>query len=251
LAAECVALASISADGVRFGDLALAGGVRIGLARVTVDDSVAATRNRVTVGDGDVPPNVGATPAYRDRLAWVVVVVDEMAVACPMIPPGGPTPNPRSLPKAGDPPRSHLSTDFDYQVFLVDAGTGRGALTYTEGRPALCGGPGRLAPSVSVPADVVSVAWSMTARNPDGYSATITADMRTCDGYDPLVLPDRDRPAVVEVLVQRPIGLPCGAAVHRRLTLHAAVVTASLPLKLVHAPTGLSAPAPEAADPPR
>ena len=241
LAAACVALASISADGVRFGDLALSGGVRIGLARVTVADSVAVDSDRVTVGDGDVQPNVGPVPAYHDRLAWVLAVVYEMAVPCPMIPPGS------GAPKATDPLPSRRSTDFDYQVFLVDAHSGADALTYTEGRPALCGGPGRLAPSVSVPADGVSVAWSMTVRNPDGYSATITADMLTCDGYDPLVLPDEDRPAVVHVLVQRPIGRACGALVHRRLTLHAAGVTASLPAKLVHAPTGLSVPSPDPA----
>ncbi len=236
VAAACVALASISADGVRFGDLALSGGVRIGLARVTVADSVAANSDRVTVGDGDVQPKVGTAPAYHDRLAWVVVVVYEMAVPCPMIPAGS------GAPKATDPLASRQPTDFDYQVFLVDAHSGADALTYTEGRPAPCGGPGRLAPSVSVPADVVSVAWSMTARNPDGHSATITADMVTCDGYDPLVLSDEDRPAVVQVLVQRPIGRPCGVVVRRPLTLRAAVATASLPAKLVHAPTGLSVP---------
>ena len=57
-----------------------------------------------------------------------------------------------------------------------------------------------------------------------------------------MVLPEEDRPTVVQVLVQRPIGRPCGALVHRPLTLRAAVVTESLPAKLVHAPTGLSVP---------
>jgi len=173
VAAGCLALASISADGVRFGDLALSDGVRIGLARVTVAESVAADSDRVTVGDGDVEPNVGTVPAYHDRLAWVLVVAYEMAVPCPMIPARSGT------PKVTDPPSSRRSTDFDYQVFVVDAHSGADALTFTEGRPALCGSPGRLAPSVSAPADGVSAAWSMTARNADGYSATITADMLT------------------------------------------------------------------------
>jgi hypothetical protein len=241
LVAACIALASISADGVRFGDLALSGGVRIGLARVTVAGSVAADSDRVTVGDGEVQPSVGTVPPYHDRLAWVLAVRYEMAVPCPMIPPAS------GAPKATDPLPSRRSTDFDYQVFLVDAHSGADALTYTEGRPALCGGPGRLAPSVSVPVDGVSVAWSMTARNPDGHSATITADMLTCDGYEPLLLPDADRPAVVQVLVQRPIGRACGAPVRRPLTLHAAEVTALLPAKLVHAPTGLFVPLPDPA----
>jgi hypothetical protein len=236
--AECLALASVSADGTGFGDLAMSAGVRVGLARVDVADGLASmSSQRVSIGDGDVAPRVGSTPIYHGRLAWVVVAVDQMAVPCPMIPAGTAT------RKARDPDGSGQSTDYDYQVFLVDAHTGADAMTYTEARPALCGGPGRLAPSVSVPVDRVSVRWSMTARNPAGHSAVITADMLSCDGYDPLVLPDQDTPDVVQVLVQRPVGRPCGTPIRRRLTLHAATITEALPAKLVHAPTGLSIPA--------
>jgi hypothetical protein len=233
--AECLALAAVSADGTGFGDLAMFSGVRVGLARVDVADGLASgSSQRASMGDGDVLPRVGSTPIYHGRLAWVVVVVDEMAVPCPMIPADTGT------RKARDPDGSGRSTDYDYQVFLVDARTGGDALTYMEGRPALCGGPGRLAPSVSVPVDRVSVPWSMTTRYPDGHSAIIAADMLSCDGYDPFVLPGEDTPDVVRVLIQRPIGRPCGTPVRRRLTLHSATITEALPAKLVHAPTGLS-----------
>jgi hypothetical protein len=234
--AECLALASSNSDGTRLGNLAVTGGVRIGLGRVDVADGIAAnTTPRVTMGDGDVAPKVGSAPTFHDRLAWVVVVADQMIVPCPMILTGNGTPSARRQPAA-------RATDFDYQVFVLDAETGGDALMYTEGRPALCGGPGRLAPSVSVPTDWVSVPWSMAVRNPDGYSATISVDMLSCDGYDPLVLPSEDTPDIVQVLVQRPIGHACGVAVHRRLTLHAATIAARLPAMLVHAPLGLSVP---------
>jgi len=52
-------------------------------------------------------------------------------------------------------PPNRLGSDYAYQVFLVDAGTGGDGLVYTEGGPAACGGPGRAASTVGVPLEQI------------------------------------------------------------------------------------------------
>jgi hypothetical protein len=232
--AVCEALASADPDGQLFGDAALSGGVAFGYARVTVRDALLdASRSSkpVTSADGTVPPNVPAPSAYRQRLAWVVVVRSPIRSSCPAT-------------LAGRTPAPASPTDYDYQIFLVDAKTGTAALAYTEGGPALCGGPSRRAPSVSVPTDWVSVPWALLGRDPDGYTAAVSAEITRCDGYSPVTILDSGSQPTVAVLVQRPIGSAC-TTVDQRMSFHAATATASIPRALIPAPTGLSIPAPE------
>lgn len=228
--AQCAALASTEAGGGSFAQEALNDGMAFGLARVTVRDDVKAGPGPVDeVPDSeDVLPAPALPAPYDDRLAWVAVVRQVLTVPCPAGPAGG--------ARSAQPT---VATDYNYQVFLVDAATGADALVYTEGGPNLCGAPGRYDPTLSVPTDDFSASWTLTGRNANGYAATITAQLRTCDGYQPVVTPDEQSPALIRVLVQRPIGPPCGSPVARTLTLHAATVTADLPATLVHAPTGI------------
>jgi len=229
--AVCDALASALSNGQLFGAVALTGGMAFGYARVTVRGALLdASSSSNPVAAGTVPPILAAASPYQKRLAWVVVVRHPIVAACPAL-----TAN--RLPASASP------TDYDYQVFLVDAKTGTAALAYTEGGPALCGGPSRRAPSVSVPTDWVSVPWTLLGRDPDGYVAAITAELTRCDGYNPVTILDSGGQPTVAVLVQRPIGSAC-PAVDQRMSLHAATTTSSIPRALLHAATGLAVPTP-------
>lgn len=149
-----------------------------------------------------------------------------------------------------------LPADYNYELFLLDAATGGRALGYLQSHAEPCGGAGRVAPQVEVPREQVSIPWTLGTRNPDGHSATITAEVLPCDGYLPTVNVDRDQPSAA-VFVERPVGADvaaCGAARSATLTLHAATVTASLPATIGHDPTGLFAgvtsPGPSTTPPP-
>lgn len=226
--AKCVGLASSDPSGEAVGSY-LGGGLAIGYGRVTVRSNLLGhPTSQVQYTDGTVGPVLPAIPAYRSRLAWVLVVRAEFSAPCPMR--VGPPPTPAVRPD-----------DHDYLIFLLDAATGAAALNYTEGRVGLCDVSRRDKPYVGVPIDSVSVPWTLASRDPGGYSGRISTQMTRCDGYDPLVLADAYRIDYVQVIVQRPIGVTCPAVRHT-LSLHAATVTSDLPRKLVHAPTGLAFP---------
>jgi hypothetical protein len=229
--AMCDALASSEMYGGNFGAFAQDSGVLVGYARVSVNGTkLAAESGSVGVlTDGSVAPKLPAAADYRNRLAWVLVVGSESTYNCPAL---------RLTPT------QHASTvdAYGYQIFLVDARTGKDALAYTEGGQDPCGGPGVQQPSVSVPIDDVSVPWTMVSRDPNGYAATIAVKVEPCDGYSPVLNADGDHKSRVNVLVQRPIGVACGASRSVDFQLHADVVTDSLPATLIHAPTGLMLP---------
>jgi hypothetical protein len=225
--ATCEALASDDTNGASFGDDARAGGLAYGYGRVSVD-------GRTTQLSAMPGP---AAPAYRDRLAWVVVVKHLVEAACPLM---------TARPSPVSPPTDY----YAYELFLIDAATGGDALAYTEGGVVLCGSGPAMAPQVSVPTDRVSVPWRLVSRDTNGYAATIEAQTLPCDRVDPVVLPDEYTPSVVQVVVDRRIGPACGQAGPIRLSLHAATVTSNLPAVLVHAPTGLILADPPAGPPP-
>ncbi len=234
--AECEALASTDRDSSGFGDFALDYGLVEGYARVTVADGLP-TAPSMQWSDGTVAPRLPRLEAFHDRLVWIVVVYHPEVAFCPMMrvnPHPSPTPTGSATP----------STDYGYQMFLLDATDGDAALAYTEGGPALCGGIGRMAPMVGVPTDEVSVPWKLTHRDHGGYSAKATAEMHTCDGYDTINQPDEDTPHTLAVMVEHPIGPSCGGSATRTIAVHADIVTDSLPATIVHAPTGLSIPQP-------
>src|SRR5258707_1368859 len=86
------------------------------------------------------------------------------------------------------------ASSHGYLVFLLDAQTGSDALLYAERQS----GPA----AVTVPAERVSVPWTLVSRSPDGYSGTISATVLPCDGYPNPVNVDHDR-AAVSVVVER------------------------------------------------
>jgi hypothetical protein len=148
--AECDALASLNANNFPFSGMAIQSGIAIGYGRVSVRRSLLTATAPVVYrnGEGQTTPTVPAPTPYVDRLAWVVVFEWTAPISCPDIPvrlPGHLAAS--TTPSA--PPSAPASPD--YQVFLLDATTGGGALVYTEGRPAPCGGRGTVPPEVNVP----------------------------------------------------------------------------------------------------
>jgi hypothetical protein len=224
--AECNALASQSADTQlsSFAD----SGVAIGYGRVTLAEKLfppAQGPPGTDVTPGFVAPKMPPGQPYQRRLAWVVVFRAEVVADCPL-----------QRVETTLPPM--LPTDYNYEVFLVDADTGRDALIYQESEANPCGFPTRVPPSLDEPQELVSVPWALTSRNPDGYSGTISATVLPCDGYQSPVLIDRDSPTL-QVVVDRPVGADCGTPVQVAMGVDAAVVTAELPVTIGHDPVGL------------
>jgi hypothetical protein len=225
--AECNALASQNADNSQLSSFADSG-VAVGYGRVTVATKLfppAQGPPGINTSPGFVAPKMPPSQPYERRLAWVVVFRAQIVMACPLERVGTTIPAP--------PP-----TDYDYNVFLVDATTGRDALIYQESEANPCGFGSRLPASLDEPQELVSVPWTLLSRNPDGYSGTISASVLPCDGYESPVLIDRASPTL-RVLVDRPVGADCGAPEHVTMGVDAAVVTAELPSTIGHDPVGL------------
>jgi hypothetical protein len=217
--AECNALASSDAGNAPLGGFA-GSGVAVGFGRVTIAGHLFDPVRRL-VAFAKQPP----IEPYSDRLAWVVVFRIDELINCPLE---------RASAHIVAPPAS----DYDYQVFLVDAHSGGDALVYDESQANPCGGATRIPARLDVPSEQVSVPWSLVSRDPDGYSGTIVVTVQQCETYDTEVWVDRDTPTV-QVLVSRPVGGRCGRSFEVTMTLRAAVVTGDLPAIIRHAPVGL------------
>ena len=226
--AECDALASLDIQGSLIANDAEGSGIAVGYGLVTISPRLdSAYRRPGSYAQlstlAQLPPPAG----YNHRLAWIVVFKQDIAYSCPAMA-GVPPPQ---APAAG-------ADGYFYGVFLVDARTGGDALLYTEGYPRPCGGSGQVPLALTVPAEQVSVPWTLLRRNPDGYSATISALLPVCAAYDRTVLVSRAT-GQVRVLALEPTAAPCGQPRPVTLALRAATVTADLPARLVHAPLGL------------
>jgi hypothetical protein len=230
-AAECAALASISPNGLPLLQLA-AGGVAVGYGLVSVSPQVIATTPSTAYvehsgTDHDTNPKLPRPAAYQNRLAWLVVVKDNeefFGRSGPPRPPGAITTT-----------TSPRLASHGYLVFLVDARTGSDALLYQEGQPGPVTSAG--SPSVTVPAEQVSVPWVLESRSPNGYEGRIMATVLPCDGVPNPVTTERGR-AALAVIVRRPVGSHCGAPTQVSVALHAAVVTFNLPAHIVHEALG-------------
>ena len=231
--AECAALASRNTNGTPLSQLA-SSGVAVGYGRVTVASRLIADAQEPEYlqysNNGMLKPTLPKATAYQQRLAWLVVV---KYVPIFYGGAGGRDRTPAS--KA-----SHASTTNDYVVFLLDARTGSDALLYAEGQPGLTSSTGAPGAAVTVPAEQVSVPWTLISRSPNGYAGTISATVLPCDGSaHPPILVDRYS-ASVAVIVERPVAASCGTPKHVTLALHAAVVTWNLPSHISHDPLGPS-----------
>ncbi len=177
-------------------------------------------------GSGGETSTYPTVSSFHDRLAWLVVVhTDPVSFSCPL------ERSPVQLTtRAGD---------HGYEVFVIDARSGTDALIYREGGPGGCTSGSRVPPTVGVAEESVSVPWTLAARDPGGYSGTISATVLPCDRIPDSVLVDRAGPNVV-VEVTRPFGPPCGLPETIPIRLDAAVVTADLPAVIGHDPVGLT-----------
>lgn len=235
--AECAALATSNANGYSLLESARSyGGAAVGYGRVSVDPQLIANPESPLYLQGqtndNTKPTLPAPAAYQQRLAWLVVVKNVLIFH------GGGSFSPGTTTTSPAPPTN------GYDVFLVDAQTGADALLYTESQPP------SLVASVMVPAENVSVPWTLVSRSPDGYHGEIKATVLACDGYPSPVSVDRDNP-VLAVVVERPVNASCGAAKEVTLPLVAATVTSDLPEHIDHEPLGPYVALPNPAAPPR
>jgi hypothetical protein len=231
--AECEALAAIGSNGGALDIAADEYGLAIGYAMVTVSSGLPVDSSS---WQNYYPAQTMPRPApYRNRLAWVVVVRTELTASCPAVavttPPATPAPA----------PEQPAYTGYYYEVFLIAAATGGDALIYDEAQPAPCGGTGVVPADVAVPIEETSVPWTLDRRNPDRYSAVLTAYVPPCDFHDSVVnvIPGT---ALVRVLAYGTVAARCGQPRPATVYLQAASVTQNLPQVLIHALAGLYIP---------
>jgi hypothetical protein len=226
--AECDALAALNTENAPLSG-ETGSGVAIGYGRVTVLSTLfPPLTGQPGVTDetpGDVQPKFPPATPYQNRLAWVVVFTHQVVEPCPM----QSTTTPTTAP---------LRTDYDYEVFLLDANSGRDAQLYTESQPNPCGGTGRLPASLFQPAEQVSVPWSLMTVSGNRYSGTIVASVLPCDGYSNPQFIDRTGNGL-QVIVTRPVGASCGSSELVPMRVNAATVTSKLPTKVKHDWVGL------------
>jgi len=226
--AECDAMAALNSENAPLSG-ETGSGVAIGYGRVTVSNTLfpplSGTPGYTDTTPGDVQPKFPPASPYQNRLAWVVVVTHRVVLPCPM----------QAEPVSTVAP---LATDYDYEVFLVDAQSGRNAQLFTESQPNPCGGPGRMSASLSQPPEQVSVPWSFLMVKGNGYSGTIVASVLPCDGYSNPQFIDRTGDGL-QVIVTRPVGASCGPAELMPMRVNAATVTSKLPASIKHDWVGL------------
>ena len=226
--AECEALAAIGTNGGALDVAAEEWGLAIGYAMVTVSPGLPVDSSSWQ-SYGQAMPRPAS---YRNRLAWVVVFRTLLTASCPAA-----AVTTRPAPAPGQP----AYTGYGYEVFLIDAATGGDALIYDETQPVPCGGTGVVPAGVAVPIEETSVPWTLHRRNPDRFSAVLTASVPPCDFHDSVVdlIPGT---ALVRVLTYGMVAARCGRPRPVTVDLQAASVTQDLPPVLIHAPAGLYLP---------
>jgi hypothetical protein len=228
--AECQALAAVGSDGGALDIAAREWGLAIGYAMVTVSPGLPVDSSSWQSYGQAMP----GPASYQNRLAWVVVFRTQLIASCPAAvtsPPATPAPT----------PAQPAYTGYYYEVFLIDAATGGDALIYDETQPVPCGGTGVVPADVAVPIEQTSVPWTLDHRNPDRFSAVLTAAVPPCDFHDSLV-DVTPGTALVRVLAYGTVAARCGPPRPVTVDLAAASVTQNLPPVLVHAPAGLYIP---------
>lgn len=227
--AECAAMAATDMAGYSLGLWAQESGFALGYGRVTISSTLTShpANNPVGVAGGTegVPEAARLPPvtSYRSRLAWVFAVLAQEPTNCPA--------------ETAPPVVKQRRSDYGYQLLILDARRGDGALVYSEGGPLPCGGAGRVAPAVSQPVEQVSVPWRLRDRTRDGYAGHIWVQVESCDGYSRSVNV-QEGGSLVRFVVQRPIGVDCRPSRWVSILLQSATVIVKLPITLTHAELG-------------
>lgn len=229
---------------------------RLALATVTIASSLYREPS-VDAGEPASNANPDLLPSYQHRVAWILIsAADNNVSSCPTRAP--------SLSQAAV---ASAEPAHPYEVFGIDATTGASPIMY-EDPFAVCGGMASSAASVSVPYQILSVPWTIVSRAADGSSAQITASWSGCEVYTlagstyatsaasrPSGAPTQPATSAntlhawvqrphgdLAITVNRPFGADCGPATAHTLTLHPAVVGATIPAAVAHDPLGLVAP---------
>ena len=227
--ALCNELAAATNQNSTMSGAAQEAGFSFGLALVTIEVPV---RNRfVASGSAVTQPNNPTPAGYRKRLAWIGVGAPAVIASCPKM-----TNPPTSAPAGTRLP--------GYQIVVIDAQTGADGVLYSAAANNICGFPGDSGPSAQPAWQFASAPWTLVQRLPDGRSADITYQRRSCDGTisgtvdgKPTVLSDRTHVGLVSVEIQRAFE-QCGTPIPNPARLRGPLPTSALPAKLIHAPVG-------------
>jgi hypothetical protein len=229
---------------------------RLALATVTIASSLYREPS-VDAGEPATNANPDPLPTYQHRVAWVLIsAANNNVSSCPTMAPS----TAQAAAASAEPPHP-------YEVFGIDATTGGSPFMY-EDPYALCQGLALDPASLSVPYQILSVPWKILSRAADGLSAQISASWSSCETYTlagttyATNTPSRPSGAPTQpatsantlhawvqpphgdlaITVNRPFGADCGPASAHTLTLHPAVVGATIPAAVAHGPLGLVAP---------
>ncbi|HXL87837.1 MAG TPA: hypothetical protein VN969_02455 [Streptosporangiaceae bacterium] len=220
--AECEALAAVAPGGEPLIYADGVSGMAVGYGLVTVSPTLPVDSWQGYYPDITLP--TPAPPRYQSRLAWVVVFRVFYRADCTGV----------SQTTPPSPGRSY--TGYEYEVFIVDAATADGALSYDEAAPRECDGTGLFPPSVSIPVELTSVRWKLDSRGSHGSYATVTAYVPPCLDYEKKVQLDGD---LVMVLAYGQVGASCGSPRPVTVRVEPARGVQSVWPTLAHAPTGL------------
>jgi hypothetical protein len=225
LQAACNLLAATNPNGLLLSGIAQ-GGSTFGYGLLSISP-------KLNVGVANVSNHMVRThpSVFTRRPAWILTTtVITASAACPPQRLPGTTVN----PSVSAPP--DVNHGVQYGVFALDAVTGRESITFIGSSHELCGG--EIGPSASVPYEFVSAPWRPEFISPDRKSGQIQVDARACDAIPTEAWVRRDGTGQVRVLVERPVGSACGAAVSRTISLHPATVHVTIPPRLAHAALG-------------
>jgi len=156
------------------------------------------------------PPTSTTLPRYDSRLAWVGIA---WGTDCPAR------------------PGSPLATR--YVAVVIDAGTGRSVIAYTSRSPLACAGPD-LPPSISVPAELVSIPW--VPLGPTSTSVRIT--LPTCSTYFGWTEVPGPGASTVQVVARKPFDPSCGSVAASTPTVDEVVPLGTAQAQVQHAKLG-------------
>jgi hypothetical protein len=221
--AACNLLAVLTPNGDQVVGVAPLGSV-LGFGRLTVSSKLERTNGGSSPWGQPVP----APPSYQNRPAWILTVKLVLVSSCPA----------QTSSTASPAPNRWAHKTF-YEVFAIDATTGRDAISFRSADPGNCSPSQADPPSSSVPFELLSLPWRGLTRSGDGASGTIQVSFTACDTlYGPTGAWVMRTQPQVEVSARRILGSQCSGAAWRATDLHPATVGQTIPKQLSHARVG-------------